>query len=41
MVHEDDRKETDNLISDLMGKDASLRFDFIMENADKINELDI
>jgi DNA gyrase subunit B/topoisomerase-4 subunit B len=40
-VHEHDRKDTDALISDLMGKDASLRFEFIMENADKIDELDI
>ncbi|QED27784.1 type IIA DNA topoisomerase subunit B [Microvenator marinus] len=33
--------ETENLISSLMGKDASLRFDFIMENADQIDELDL
>lgn len=40
-VHKNDDDATNILINHLMGKDASLRFEFIMENADKIDELDI
>ncbi len=32
---------TENTISDLMGKDASARFRFIMENAAEVEELDV
>ncbi len=41
MVPEDVRRETDKVIGQLMGKDASLRFDFIMENAGDVIELDL
>lgn len=41
MVPEDVRRETDKVIGKLMGKDASLRFDFIMENANEVDELDV
>lgn len=32
---------TEQVISDLMGRDASVRFDIIMENADQLDELDV
>ncbi len=32
---------TDRVINELMGKDASARFRFIMERADEIQELDV
>ena len=32
---------TDKVISDLMGRDASIRFRFIMDNADQLDELDV
>jgi len=32
---------TENLISDLMGRDAGARFDFIMNHAEEVEELDI
>ncbi len=43
MVREEDREETDEVIGDLMGRDASVRFDFIMTNAGLIDgeELDV
>lgn len=40
-VQIEDGLETDRVISDLMGKDASARFRFIMEGADGIEGLDI
>ncbi len=33
--------ETEQVLSDLMGRDASVRFDFIMENAEHLEELDV
>lgn len=43
MVREEDRETTDEVIGDLMGRDASVRFDFIMSNADLVmgDELDV
>lgn len=40
-IQEDNKDETEQVISDLMGKDASLRFKFIMENASLLDELDV
>ena len=40
-VEIDDHLETDRVISDLMGRDASARFDFIMERADQAEAIDI
>ncbi len=40
-VQADDQEITDRVISDLMGRDASVRFDFIMENAEMLEEVDI
>ncbi len=36
-----DGLETDRVVSDLMGKDPTSRFRFIMERADEANELDV
>jgi DNA gyrase subunit B len=36
-----DALETDRIISELMGKDASARFHFIMNRADEVGELDV
>src|SRR3954469_12563155 len=36
-----DQIETDRIINELMGKDASARFRFIMERADEAEELDV
>ena len=36
-----ERAATENTITDLMGKDASARFRFIMENAAEVEELDV
>jgi len=33
--------ETDRVISELMGKDASARFDFIMSHAEEAEEIDV
>jgi DNA gyrase subunit B/topoisomerase-4 subunit B len=43
MVREEDRDETNVVIGDLMGRDASVRFDFIMSNADLVagDDLDV
>ncbi|RDV37475.1 type IIA DNA topoisomerase subunit B [Bradymonadaceae bacterium TMQ3] len=41
VVSEEHRDDTDKVIGNLMGKDASLRFDFIMENARYADELDV
>ena len=40
-VEIDDQLETDRVISDLMGRDASARFDFIMERAEYASEIDV
>jgi DNA gyrase subunit B/topoisomerase-4 subunit B len=37
----DDQLETDRIMSDLMGKDPSARFRFIMERAETADELDV
>jgi len=36
-----DQIETDRVISDLMGRDASARFRFIMEHAEDVDALDV
>jgi DNA gyrase subunit B/topoisomerase-4 subunit B len=36
-----DGLETDRIVSDLMGKDPSARFRFIMERADEASDLDV
>ncbi|MEZ4475630.1 MAG: DNA topoisomerase IV subunit B [bacterium] len=40
-IPDDARLETENTITDLMGKDASARFDFVMTRAHEAEELDI
>ena len=40
-VEIDDQLETDRVISDLMGRDASARFDFIMERAEQAEAIDV
>ncbi len=40
-VEIDDQLETDRIISDLMGRDASARFRFIMERAEDASEIDV
>jgi DNA topoisomerase IV B subunit len=40
-VQIDDHLETDRVMSDLMGKDASARFRFIMERAEEADEIDV
>ena len=40
-VEIDDQLETDRIISDLMGRDASARFRFIMERAESASEIDV
>jgi DNA gyrase subunit B/topoisomerase-4 subunit B len=40
-VEIDDHLETDKAISDLMGRDASARFRFIMERAEDASEIDV
>ncbi|MCL4126374.1 UNVERIFIED_CONTAM: hypothetical protein GTU68_057697 [Idotea baltica] len=40
-VEIDDHLETDRIISDLMGRDASARFRFIMERAEDAEEIDV
>ncbi len=40
-VEVDDQLETDRVISDLMGRDASARFRFIMDRAEEVEELDV
>ncbi len=41
IVPEEKEEETDQVIGGLMGRDASVRFDFIMENARNVEELDV
>ena len=36
-----DALETDRIVSDLMGRDPSARFHFIMDRADEADELDV
>jgi len=40
-IHQDDRLETEKTISELMGKDTSARFNFIMQHAADVEELDL
>ncbi len=40
-VEVDDQLETDRVIADLMGRDASARFHFIMERAEDAEEIDV
>lgn len=40
-VEIDDQLETDRVISDLMGRDASARFRFIMDRAEDASEIDV
>ncbi len=40
-VPEELREDTNTVISNLMGRDASTRFDFIMNNAQQVDELDL
>lgn len=40
-VEIDDQLETDRVISDLMGRDASARFHFIMDRAETASEIDV
>jgi DNA gyrase subunit B/topoisomerase-4 subunit B len=40
-VEVDDQLETDRVINDLMGKDASARFRFIMERAEDADAIEI
>jgi DNA gyrase subunit B/topoisomerase-4 subunit B len=40
-VHVTDLLVTDRVINELMGKDASARFRFIMERAEDARELDL
>jgi DNA gyrase subunit B/topoisomerase-4 subunit B len=37
----DNPLDTDRLINDLMGKDVSARFRFIMERASEVQDLDV
>ena len=41
VVKDRDRLETDRTIADLMGKDSAPRFQFIMQNAAQVEELDV
>jgi DNA topoisomerase IV B subunit len=40
-VEIDDQLETDRIVADLMGRDASARFHFIMDRAEEAEEIDI
>lgn len=40
-IDEDERLVTENTITDLMGKDSSARYDFIMNHAGDVEELDL
>jgi DNA gyrase/topoisomerase IV subunit B len=40
-VEIDDQLETDRVVADLMGRDASARFNFIMERAEEAEEIDV
>ena len=40
-IEVDDHLETDRVISDLMGKDASARFRLVMERAEEASGIDV
>ena len=40
-VEIDDQLQTDRIMNDLMGRDASARFRFIMERAEDAQEIDV
>jgi len=40
-VSVDDELETDKIINELMGRDVSARFNFIMERAGDVDEIDV
>lgn len=40
-IEEEDRYNTETTISNLMGKDASERYNFVVENALNAEELDV
>jgi DNA gyrase/topoisomerase IV subunit B len=40
-VQIDDQLETDRVVADLMGRDASARFRFIMDRAEDAQEIDV
>jgi len=40
-IPDQDRVATEKLISDLMGKNASARYDFIMEHAAEVGDIDV
>ena len=40
-VQIDDQLETDRVVADLMGRDASARFRFIMDRAEQAQEIDV
>ena len=40
-VEIDDQLETDRIMNDLMGRDASARFRFIMDRAEEAQEIDV
>ena len=40
-VEVDDQLETDRIMSDLMGRDASARFHFIMDRAAEADDIDV
>jgi DNA gyrase subunit B/topoisomerase-4 subunit B len=40
-IPDQDRVATENLISDLMGKNASARYDFIMSHAEEVGDIDV
>jgi DNA gyrase subunit B/topoisomerase-4 subunit B len=41
VIRDEHRLDTEQVIGDLMGRDASVRFDFIMANADSVDEVDV
>jgi DNA gyrase subunit B/topoisomerase-4 subunit B len=40
-IHDTEKLVTENTISELMGKDSSARYKFIMEHAGDVEELDV
>ena len=40
-IRQEDKHATETTVSELMGKDTSARFDFIMEHAGEVEELDV
>ena len=41
IMDEDERRETSNLVEQLMGKKPELRFDYIQKNAQFVENVDI